>query len=115
MESGAQARLTQNLRDLHLPTIRECYVETAEKARKEDLTYEQYLWELVQRESETRRDNRIERLQKESRLPLEKSLAAFNLKRLPRKVSQQVHVLLEGSFLDRKENVLAFGNPGSAH
>jgi len=113
MESGAQARLTQNLRDLHLPTIRECYVETAEKARKEDLTYEQYLWELVQRESETRRDNRIERLQKESRLPLEKSLAAFNLKRLPRKVSQQVHVLLEGSFLDRKENVLAFGNPGS--
>jgi DNA replication protein DnaC len=29
------------------------------------------------------------------------------------KVARQVRTLLEGSFLDRKENVLAFGNPGS--
>lgn len=113
MEAGAQVRLTQQLKDLHLPAIRECYVETAEKARKEDLTYEQYLWELVQRESESRRGNRIERLQRESGLPLEKSLAAFDLKRLPRKVAQQVQVLMDGSFLDRNENVLVFGNPGS--
>jgi len=113
MEAGAQGQLTQHLRDLHLPTIRECYSEAADKARQEDLTYEQYLGELVQRESEVRRENRIERLLRESQLPLEKSLAAFDLKRLPRKVAQQVQVLLDGSFLDRKENVLAFGNPGS--
>jgi DNA replication protein DnaC len=35
------------------------------------------------------------------------------MKRLPAKVASQVKVLLEGSFLDRSENVLAFGNPGS--
>ena len=46
-------------------------------------------------------------------MPLEKSLANFDLKRLPVKVGRQVRTLLEGSFLDRKENVLAFGNPGS--
>jgi len=113
MTAPVQARLTQHLKDLHLPAIRECYVDTAEKARKEDLTYEQYLWELVQRESEARRGKRIGRFQRESGLPLEKSLTAFDLKRLPRKVAQQVQVLLDGSFLDRKENVLAFGNPGS--
>ena len=45
--------------------------------------------------------------------PLEKSLANFDLKRLPMKVARQVRTLLEGSFLDRKENVLVFGNPGS--
>jgi DNA replication protein DnaC len=44
---------------------------------------------------------------------LEKSLANFDLKRLPMKVARQVRTLLEGSFLDRKENVLVFGNPGS--
>ncbi len=55
----------------------------------------------------------MERLLRESRLPLEKSLASFELKRLPAKVVQQVRSLLEGDFVERQENVLAFGKPGS--
>ncbi|MEK7759998.1 MAG: IS21-like element helper ATPase IstB [Nitrospirota bacterium] len=113
MNAAMKAELTQHLRDLHLPTIRECYAEQAEKATKEDLAYERYLLELARREGEVRRDKRIARLLRESRLPLEKSLATFDRKRLPLRVSQQVEVLLDGSFLDRHENVLAFGNPGS--
>jgi DNA replication protein DnaC len=35
------------------------------------------------------------------------------LKRLPAKVVQQARTLLEGSFVDRRENVLVFGVPGS--
>ena len=107
------ADLTQHLKDLHLPTIRECYGDEADKARQETLAYEQYLLELVHRESEGRREKRVARQLRESRLPLEKTLATFDLKRLPPKVAQQTQVLLEGSFLDRQENVLAFGNPGS--
>jgi len=52
-------------------------------------------------------------LLRQSQLPLEKSLESFNLKRLPSKVRYQVATLLEDTFLDRKENLLAFGNPGS--
>ncbi len=55
----------------------------------------------------------MERLLQESRLPLEKSWPALDLKRLPAKVVQQARSLLEGSFLDRCENVLVFGQPGS--
>lgn len=108
-----RTELTQHLKDLHLPTIRECYGEQAEKARTEGLTHERYLLELARREGEVRRANRIARVLRESRLPLEKNLATFDRKRLPTRVDQQVEVLLEGSFLDRHENVLAFGNPGS--
>jgi IstB-like ATP binding protein len=43
----------------------------------------------------------------------EKTLANFDLKRLPSKVGRQLKVLLDGSFLDRKENLLLFGNPGA--
>jgi DNA replication protein DnaC len=32
---------------------------------------------------------------------------------LPPKVNRQMKVLLEGGFLDRKENLLIFGNPGA--
>jgi DNA replication protein DnaC len=46
-------------------------------------------------------------------LPVEKTLDSFDLKRLPPKAARQVKALLDGSFLDRRENVLAFGNPGS--
>jgi len=105
--------LLQHLRDLHLPAVRECFEETARKAEQESLSYERYLLELVEREVEVRRHNRIQRFLKDSKLPLEKSLASFDQKRLPAKVQRQVRSLLDGTFLDRRENVLAFGNPGS--
>lgn len=35
------------------------------------------------------------------------------MERLPAKARSQVSVLLEGSFLDRTDNILAFGNVGS--
>jgi len=50
---------------------------------------------------------------KASQLPMEKTLENFDLKRMPLRIRQQVNILLEGSFVDRKENLLAFGNPGS--
>lgn len=106
-------RLVGHLKTLHLPAIRETFEEEAMRATQEALSYEQYLFELTDQEVEMRRTNRIARFLRESRLPLEKGLDTFDLKRLPRKLSAQVRVLLEGSFLDRKENVLAFGNPGS--
>ena len=59
------------------------------------------------------RFSRVERLLHDSRLPLEKSWQTLDLKRLPPKVVQQARTLLEGSFLDRCENVLVFGQPGS--
>lgn len=105
--------LTKCLKELHLPTVRACYEEEADRARQEALAYEHYLAEVMEREREVRRHNRIQRLLRESKLPLEKSLEAFDMDRLPSMLTAQVNALLDGSFLDRSENVLAFGNPGS--
>jgi DNA replication protein DnaC len=115
MSAGAPVRaaLLENLTELHLPAMRGCFEETARRAEQETLSYEQYLLELTGRECEMREQNRIARLLRESGLPLEKTLANFNMKRLPTKVSRQLKVLLDGSFLDRKENLLLFGNPGA--
>jgi len=107
------ATLLDQLRTLHLPAFREGFEETARKAVQETLSYEQYLLELTNRECDERRTRRIDRMLRESGLPLEKTLSSFDLKRLPAKVARQMRTLLEGSFLDRRENVLAFGNSGS--
>jgi DNA replication protein DnaC len=105
--------LTEGLIDLHLPTVRHCYEETARRAEQETLSYEQYLAELVGRECDERRKNRTFRLLRESQLPGDKTLDNFDLKRLPTKVARQLRTLLDGGFLDRRENLLVFGNPGS--
>jgi DNA replication protein DnaC len=106
-------RLLSCLKELRLPTMREAFVTAAEQARQESLSYEHYLLELANRECEERGQKRVERLLKESRLPLEKNLATFDLKRLPAKVLQLVRTLLTGEFVDRRENVLMFGAVGS--
>jgi DNA replication protein DnaC len=106
-------RLLKQLKELHLPTFRESFETVALQAAQESLSYEAYLLELSQRECEQRTQKRVERLLRESRLPLEKNLSTFDLKRLPAKVMQQVQSLLSGEFVERCENVLAFGKPGS--
>ncbi|MBV9625486.1 MAG: IS21-like element helper ATPase IstB [Acidobacteria bacterium] len=105
--------LIEDLKELRLRAMLACFEDTARRAEKETHSYEQYLLELAERECEQRRGNRIRRLLQDSGLPLQKSLANFDLKRLPTKVSRQLKVLLEGIFIDRKENLLAFGNPGA--
>ena len=101
------------LKQLHMPTMRHCYEQIAQQARSESYSYEQYLLELLKLECESRRQNRIARNLRASKLPPSKTFENFDKKRLPNKVATHLNVLIDGSFLNRAENVLAFGNPGS--
>lgn len=106
-------QLIELLKELHLPMFREYHQEFAQKAMSDELGFEEYLYELAQMECEVRRANKIARLVKMSKLPLEKTLQTFELNRMPLKIRRQAKVLSEGSFADCSENILAFGKPGS--
>jgi DNA replication protein DnaC len=105
--------LEDRLKELHLPTIRQCYEEAARQAENESLSYEEYLMHVVQRECEERRQRRIERFLRLSKLPPGKTKESLDMKCLPQKVRHRVNTLMKGHFVDKQENVLAFGNPGS--
>lgn len=111
--NNLESRLHESLKGLKLPTVKALYRSLAESALKNSLTYEQYLLELVEHECEHRRNNAIERHLRESRLPLEKNFETFDLSRLPAKTARLIASLRDATFLDRKENILAFGNPGT--
>jgi DNA replication protein DnaC len=113
MKAAEKERLERQLRDLHLPTFRTSYEELVQQAQQETYSYERFLLELCERECQQRRTKRINRLVQQSRLPLEKSLETFDWKRLPTKVARQVQSLRDGSFVERQENLLAFGKVGS--
>lgn len=110
---GVRPSLDELLRTLHLPSFRSDYEEIARMATAEGLTYEQFLWHLCDRECLGRFNHRTQRFLHDSRLPLEKNWASFEQERLPLALRQQIASLKDGGFLDRCENVLAFGNPGS--
>lgn len=108
-----QEQIVYNLTQLHMPTIRKSYEQVAGQARADSWSYEQYLLELLTLESEVRRQNRISRNLYASKLPPSKTFDNFDKKRLPVKVANHLNVLINGSFLNQAENILAFGNPGS--
>lgn len=113
MNNQRPQQLIELLKELHLPMFRDYHQEFAQRAIADELGYEEYLYELALRECEARRANKIERLVKVSRLPLEKTLQTFEMERLPLGIRRQIKVLVEGHFADRRENILAFGKPGS--
>ena len=56
--SKPNGELTGCLKELHLPAVRSDYQELADSARREGLSYEAYLLEVVQRECQLRRQHR---------------------------------------------------------
>jgi DNA replication protein DnaC len=106
-------KLSENLKKLHLPGISEYWKQITENAVKNSWSYEEYLLSLLEEECQSRYNRRVERLKKASNLDSTKTMERFDFKRLPLKINQQVKALLDGNFLDRAENVLVFGQPGS--
>jgi len=108
-----EEELKEQLKELRLTTMQKRYADIASMARRETLSYEEFLYELLKEESEVRQNRRCERLLNASRIPADKNIDTFDLKRLPPKAAQQAKTLFTGAFIDYTENILIFGNPGS--
>lgn len=106
-------RLNAQLKELRLPTFRDQFQPLADQAAREGLSYPQYLAELTSRECQTRNHSRVQRLLRNSRLLPGKTWDQFQWSRVPLQVARQLQSLREGTFLDRRENLLVFGKPGS--
>lgn len=113
MGKKQEAHLQSCLTELNLTTACKQYTKLADQAETESLSYQDFLLSVLEAECQTRRIRRVDRRLRESRLPLEKNLETFEVKRLPQKVSRQIKTLLQGDFINHNENVLIFGNPGS--
>ena len=108
----AKTDLTQLLRSLKLSGMAQTYANVALQAAREGLTHEQFLYIIATTEREQRDQRRIERLQKESALPIGKTLSKLDLARFPALVRQQIEHLSTGKFLHQAVNVVAVGTPG---
>jgi len=104
--------LDMMLRSLHLPGVLREHHRMEESAESGEWSYEQYLKALIELEINERQQRRIQRLLKRSNLPDGKTLSTLDEKQLPVKIRRQIPSLIDGGFVERAENILAFGLPG---
>jgi DNA replication protein DnaC len=107
------SKLPDQLKDLRLPTFREQHLTLADQAAREHWTHTQFLANLVEQECQSRHQSRIVRLMRNANLLAGKTWEQFQWSRVPLHVRQQFETLRQGTFLDRHDNVLIFGRPGS--
>jgi DNA replication protein DnaC len=100
------------LRALKLPTVARHAEEVARLAERQGWTFERYVHHLVELEIHERRRRRRERYLKDSDLPRDKTLATLDRAHLPIKIAKQLATLCDGGFVERGDNLLAFGLPG---
>ena len=100
-------------RTLRLPTMANVVEDAVAAAQSEDWALEAFLQHLLEMEIAGRRERRITRLMKAAHLPPGKTLEVFDQRRLPLRIRRQIPQLCTGAFIDRTENILIFGMPGT--
>jgi len=109
--TAVKDRVTQLLTEFNLTTAADEFVDRLCNAEHDDAL--PVILELFELECEARRERRIDRRRRASKLPPGKTFATFDHSRLPRPLWRKITELAEGNFLDEAINGLAFGLPGA--
>lgn len=98
---------------LRLPTAAAVLEESLALAQREAWTPETLLQQLLEQELAGRQQRRTARLLHAAHLPPGKTLATLDAKRLPLRTRRQLPELTSGQLVERADNLLLFGLPGT--
>jgi DNA replication protein DnaC len=105
-------RLRSQLKRLSLHTMAQVFDEEALKASKTDMTYTAFLARLADEELAAKIDRSVNARIHKARLPMLRTLEAFDFSFQPSLSATRVRELAELSFLERAENIFFVGQPG---
>jgi len=104
--------IEDNLNYLKLPWIKDKYQEIAVAAGKNNWDYTLYLENLLEGETNRRRDQRTQWRIKEARFPILRTLQQFDWT-WPKKINRQlIQGLAQLNFIEKKNNVIILGGVG---
>jgi DNA replication protein DnaC len=105
--------LEHHLKALKLPTFLREYTSAAAVCAQERCGYPAYLFRLAERELIDRERRATERRIKEAHFTVQKTIETFDFNAQPSINGALVRELLRGEYLQKRENVLMVGNPGT--
>jgi DNA replication protein DnaC len=111
-EHSTQDNLQEQLRYLKLPFMAEHYQNTAAVAAHKQWSHLDFLTNLVEQETEEKRDRAVQRRIKQARFPVIKTLDQFQWN-WPDTINRlQVEHLFRLDFIEQKGNVIFLGGVG---
>lgn len=105
--------LDHHLKALKLPTFQRDYASVGALCSQERADYPTYLLRLAERELIDRERRACERRIKEAAFPALKTIDTFDFHAQPSLNEMLVRELLRGEYIQKKENILLIGNPGT--
>ncbi len=112
-EAPSTLLLRHHLKALRLPTMLRDYAAVAAASGQERVDYAGFLLRLAERELLERERKATERRIKEAGFPVVKTIDTFDFGSRPSLNESLVRELLRGEYVQRRENVLLVGNPGT--
>ena len=99
--------------ELRLSAIRKHFTEAIQEAQQKESSYEEFLMELLQKESDKRRQSGKEALIRSADFPCKKYLEDLIIEDLPEDARKKLKTLSSLDFIKQGQNVILAGNPGT--
>ena len=110
-DTGITEALNFYAKQLKLPTFKDLHEPISRYKPGQGL--DEFILELLKREYENRQEKQRERRLKRAHFPMRKTLEEFDLSRLQHVKPEYVKQLAGCGFIERHENVVMIGNPGT--
>ncbi|MBW2650836.1 MAG: IS21-like element helper ATPase IstB [Deltaproteobacteria bacterium] len=104
--------ITEYCKVLSLPVVASTYEKEAEAAAKAKISYQEYLYKVLQQQLVVRIDNSINAKIKKARFPFLKTLEEFDFSYQPKIDEKLLRELAELNFLREGKNIVFVGPPG---
>ncbi|GLI52678.1 IS21-like element helper ATPase IstB [Thermodesulfovibrio yellowstonii] len=97
---------------LSIPLVAEIYEREAEEAARTKISYQQYLYNLLKYQVNSRLDNSVQRRIKKARFPFIKTIEEYDFSFQPKVDERLIKGLSELNFLEEGKNIIFVGPPG---
>ncbi|MCX7747223.1 MAG: IS21-like element helper ATPase IstB [Clostridia bacterium] len=99
--------------ELRLPALKKNFEEDAKEAALTDMSYEEYLYRLLQKECDLRHENLRQNRIRYAGFPYKKYIEDLEISYLPEDAQKKIKVLSSLEFIKTGQNVILAGNPGT--
>lgn len=113
MDTKRNETIIQYSKELRLPAFRRDFKELCQEATKQQMEYEVFLLQLMEREYQHRAENRKKSQIRQACFPAKMYLNELKRDQLPKDALEKLPILEKLDFIKSGQNIVLAGNPGT--
>ncbi|AEE14455.1 IstB domain protein ATP-binding protein [Thermodesulfobium narugense DSM 14796] len=104
--------ITYYCKILSLPLIKDIFIKEAEDAAKSKISYQQFLYNVLKIQADSRVDNSVKAKLKKAKFPFIKTIEEYDFSFQPEVDEKLIRELCNLNFMDDAKNIIFVGPPG---